>query len=215
MGLKFNRGATGMNSNQSPGLESSISTEAVVQSKNSSKDVNTTNGSPNVNSTMTTKNSVDMFHDFEFGLHKILTTIGKINSDDIEAFFVKLSEKEPDEIEKVLPKNSKLLVFCGYHGILDTKERNSSKMGTETDKGFFNDIKTSLMNAEEKQKFKDLNIKLSGDMRQVSVMIGKTMKQSVKEVTDTIFEDLQPGKRPRILFLASCFSQFRYHSYIT
>jgi hypothetical protein len=98
---------------------------------------------------------------------------------------------------------------------LDTKERNSSKMGTETDKGFFNDIKTSLMNAEEKQKFKDLNIKLSGDMRQVSIMIGKTMKQSVKEVTDTIFEDLQPGKRPRILFLASCFSQFRYHSYIT
>ena len=147
-------------------------------------------------------------------MHKILATTKKINSDDVGAFFVKLSEKEPNEIEKVLPKNSKLLVFCGYHGILDTKERNSSKMGKETDKGFFNDIKMSLMNAEEKQKFKDLNIKLSGDMRQVSMMIGKTMKQSVKEVTDTIFEDLQPGKRPRILFLASCFSQFRYHPYI-
>ena len=34
MGLKFNRRATGMNQNQSPGLEPSISTEALVQSKN-------------------------------------------------------------------------------------------------------------------------------------------------------------------------------------
>ena len=47
MGLKFDRGATGMNTNQSPGLEPLISTEAVVQSK----DVKTTDGSPNVNST--------------------------------------------------------------------------------------------------------------------------------------------------------------------
>ena len=160
------------------------------------------------------------FHSFEFGKHKILTTIGEIDKDGVKVFFDKLLEKEPYEIEKVLPKNSKLLVFCGYHGILnpkqtDPKVKNSSKMGKETRKGFFNDIKMSLMNAEEKQKFKDLNIKLSGDMRQVSKMIDKTMKQSVKEVTDTIFEDLQPGKRPRILFLASCFSQFRYHSYIT
>ena len=141
-------------------------------------------------------------------MHKILATTEKINADDVKAHFDKILEKEPDEIEKVLPKNSKLLVFCGYHGILDTKVRNSSKMGEETDKGFFNDIKTSLMDAEEQKKFKDLNICLSGDMRQVSIMIGKTMKQSVKSVTDTIFEDLQPGKRPRILFLASCFSEF-------
>ena len=34
MGLKFNRRATGMNPNQSPGLDPSISTEALVQSKN-------------------------------------------------------------------------------------------------------------------------------------------------------------------------------------
>ena len=33
MGIKFNRGATGMNSSQSPGHEPSISTEASVQSK--------------------------------------------------------------------------------------------------------------------------------------------------------------------------------------
>ena len=33
MGLKFNPGATGMNSSQSPGHEPSISTEASVQSK--------------------------------------------------------------------------------------------------------------------------------------------------------------------------------------
>ena len=100
MGLKFDRGATGMNTNQSPGLEPLISTEAVVQSKNSSKDVNTAIGSLNVNSAMTTQNSVDMFHDFEFGLHKILTTVGKINAEDVKAFFEKLIKKQPEEIEK-------------------------------------------------------------------------------------------------------------------
>ena len=46
------------------------------------------------------------FHDFEFGLHKILTTIGKVNAEDIKAFLEKLMKKQTEEIEKVLPKKS-------------------------------------------------------------------------------------------------------------
>ena len=63
-----------------------------------------------------------MFHDFQFGLHKILTTIGKVNAEDIKAFFEKLMKKQPEEIEKVLPKKSKLVVFCGYHGIKEKED---------------------------------------------------------------------------------------------
>ena len=63
-----------------------------------------------------------MFHDFKFGLHKILTTIGKVNAEDIKAFFEKLIKKQPEEIEKILPKKSKLVVFCGYHGIKEKED---------------------------------------------------------------------------------------------
>ena len=63
-----------------------------------------------------------MFHDFQFGLHKILTTIGKVNAEDIKAFFEKLMKKQTEEIEKVLPKKSKLVVFCGYHGVKETED---------------------------------------------------------------------------------------------
>ena len=195
MGLKFNRGATGMNSNQSPGRKPSISSETVVQ--------------PNVNPTKTTKDSVDMFHDFEFGLHKILTTIGKINAEDIKAFFEKLMKKQPGEIEKILPKKSKLVVFCGYHGIKEKED--FSKMGKYFE-GFFNDVKSSLIDLEEDEKLglkERLEIEeLSGDIRQISLLPGRNFIQSVKSATNTAFKNLQYGNEPTVIFLLSCFSEF-------
>ena len=104
--LKFDRSATGNNSSMNainstdPVTSKNVNTEVLVQSNELS----------------------NKFHDFEFGLHKILTTIGKINAEHVKAFFERLMKKQPEEIEKVLPKKSKLVVFCGYHGIKEKED---------------------------------------------------------------------------------------------
>ena len=191
--LKFDRSATGNNSSMnainSPDSVTStnVNTEVLVQSNELS----------------------NKFHDFEFGLHKILTTIGKINAEDIKAFFEKLMKKQPGEIEKILPKKSKLVVFCGYHGIKEKED--FSKMGKYFE-GFFNDVKSSLIDLEEDEKLglkERLEIEeLSGDIRQISLLPGRNFIQSVKSATNTAFKNLQYGNEPTVIFLLSCFSEF-------
>ena len=191
--LKFDRSATGNNSSMNainsidPVTSKNVNTEVLVQSNELS----------------------NKFHDFEFGLHKILTTIGKINAEDIKAFFEKLMKKQPGEIEKILPKKSKLVVFCGYHGIKEKED--FSKMGKYFE-GFFNDVKSSLIDLEEDEKLglkERLEIEeLSGDIRQISLLPGRNFIQSVKSATNTAFKNLQYGNEPTVIFLLSCFSEF-------
>ena len=117
-------------------------------------------------------------------------------------------KKTPKEIEKILPKKSKLLVFCGYHGVFEKKD--TYKMGPLFN-GFFNDVTTSLkaVEKEHKQKMKEIEIyPISDNIQQISLIIGETMKESVEKVINRIFKQLKKQEEPSVIFLASCFSQY-------
>ena len=70
-----------------------------------------------------------VFHCFEYGQYTVLiTTTGEIKADYVGVFFDNILKKQPEEIEKVLPKKCQLTVFSGYHCRLDPKDEYYSAM---------------------------------------------------------------------------------------
>ena len=146
------------------------------------------------------------FHSFGYGVNTILTTIDKVTKADLENHIAELMKKPLEEIEKVLPRNAKLIVYCGYHGI--EQKDGSYKMGKYIAK-FFNDVQNILLELEEDEKIKEMKIEnLSGRIRQISLLAGRNFIQSVKSATNTAFEDLQSGNQPTVICLLSCFSEY-------
>ena len=156
-----------------------------------------------------------VFHSFGYGANAIvITTIGKVDQNCLEKHIEELMKKPLEEIEKVLPRKAKLIVFCGYHGKVQEDPNMSNlpsvfaTMGKSYPK-FFNDVRNTLLDYEEHEKIKEMEIEnLSGRVFQISLLAGKELVPSVKSVTNTAFKDLQSGDQPTVICLLSCFSQF-------
>ena len=95
--------------------------------------------------------------------------------------------------------------------------RPFSKMG-EYIARFLNDVKSSLIDLEEDKELglilkEKLKIEeLSGDIRQVSLLPGRSFIESIKSATNAAFKNLKHGNEPTVICLFSC---FRDHSNIT
>ena len=88
--------------------------------------------------------------------------------------------------------------------------RPFSKMGKYID--ILTDVKSSLIDLEEDETLglkEKLEIEeLSGDIRQVSLLPGRSFIESIKSATNAAFKNLKHGNEPTVICLFSCFSEF-------
>ena len=100
-----------------------------------------TNSDPLLPNSISSENSTDGIHEFIFGRSTWITTTIAVTIKDIENYFEKQVK------EKKFPKNAKLIVFCGYHGVKE--QHNRSRMGGPFPE-FTNNLRAALKRVEEK-----------------------------------------------------------------
>ena len=151
------------------------------------------------------KESTDGIHEFIFGKSTWVTTTIDVTTTDIQNYFEKQVK------DKSLPKKTKLSVFCGFHSSLDKGKNNSSSMGGPFP-DFTENLRTALKKVEEKYENikKEMGYSLSGDINPISLVAGKGIKESCSEEVKDKLEELIDSRRkkPNIILIASCFSEY-------
>ena len=149
------------------------------------------------------ENSIDGIKQFIFGKSTWITTTIEVTAVDIQKYIERQVE------ERSFPQKSKLMVFCGHHGV--KPKNNCSSMGGPFP-DFTNNLKNALKKVEEKYKIikKEMEYNLSGDINTISLVPGKGVKESCDEEVNGKLEELINSvlEKPNIILIASCFSEY-------
>lgn len=132
----------------------------------------------------------------------LIATTGEVRKENIQNYFTKLLKDE------LLPDNTKMITFCGYHCKMLNDNSSRSKMTLEFPK-FPAQVKTALREAEKSYKGKKKYV-LSGNIQHISLEeLGDDLDQRLRTTVQDHFDTFtDSSKNNTVIFLAACSTDY-------